>query len=57
MAKHPQQTNVRLDDQAKKDAQTVARHFNLNGASAAIRYALREVAREIEENISKSSEK
>ena len=50
MAKHAEQTNVRLDDQAKEDARAIAAHFNLNGMAAAIRYALREVARRIEED-------
>jgi hypothetical protein len=49
MAKHPEQTNVRLDEQAKKDARTIAQQFNLNGTSAAIRYALRDLARRIEQ--------
>lgn len=49
MPKHPQQTNVRLDDQAKQDARTIAQHYNLGGVAAAIRYALREVARQIEQ--------
>lgn len=48
MAKHPEQTNIRLDEQAKKDARAIARHYGLNGTSAAIRYALREAARKIE---------
>lgn len=48
--KHPQQTNIRLDDQAKQDARTIAERHNLNGMAAAIRYALREVARQIEDN-------
>jgi len=49
MAKHPEQTNVRLDEQAKKDARAIARHYGLNGSSAAIRYALRDVARRLEQ--------
>lgn len=36
-----------LDEQAKQDAKLIAAHFNLNGISAAIRYALREMARRI----------
>ncbi len=48
MPKHADQSNVRLDDQAKKDAETIARRHNLNGRSAAIRFALRELARKIE---------
>ena len=47
--KHPQQTNIRLDDQAKQDARIIAKHYNLSGVAAAIRYALREVARQIEQ--------
>lgn len=38
-----------FNDQAKKDARTVATRYNLNGVSAAIRFALREVAREIDQ--------
>lgn len=49
MAKHTEQMNVRLDEQAKKDARTIAAHYNLNGMAAAIRLALREMARRIEE--------
>jgi antitoxin component of RelBE/YafQ-DinJ toxin-antitoxin module len=49
MPKHPEQTNVRLDEQAKKDAREIARRYGLNGIAAAIRLALREVARRIEQ--------
>lgn len=42
------QSNVLLDEQAKRDARLIAAHFNLTGISAAIRYALRTVARQIE---------
>lgn len=47
--KRPQQFNALLDAQAKRDAAVIAKHFNLNGISAAIRYALREVARRLSE--------
>jgi hypothetical protein len=46
--KRAQQANVWLDDQAKADAQTIARYHGLSGVSAAIRFALRELARRIE---------
>lgn len=46
--KHKDQTNIRLDDQAKADARAIAQHYNLNGMAAAIRLALREMARKIE---------
>src|SRR5687768_4968483 len=49
MPKHVEQFNVRLDDQAKSDAKTIARRFHLNGIGAAIRYALREMARGLQE--------
>lgn len=49
MPKHAEQTNVRLDEQAKKDARVIAARFGLNGMAAAIRYALRELARKIEQ--------
>lgn len=49
MPKDPRQSNVLLDDQAKKDAHAIASRYNLNGISAAIRFALREVARQIEQ--------
>lgn len=51
MPKRPEQTNVFLDEQAKKDARFIAQHYNLNGTSAAIRYALRELARRVEYEI------
>jgi len=50
MPKHPEQTNIRLDEQAKQDARLIAQHYNLNGMAAAIRFALREIARQIEES-------
>lgn len=49
MAKHVEQFNVRLDGQAKADARTIARRFGLNGTAAAIRYALRNLARGLKE--------
>lgn len=49
MSKNPKQSNVWLDEQAKKDALLIAKHFNVRGISAAIRYALRELARQIGE--------
>lgn len=52
MPKRSDQTNVLLDDQAKKDARMVAKHFNLGSTSAAIRFALREMARKIEQELS-----
>jgi Arc/MetJ family transcription regulator len=42
-------TNIRLDEQARADARIIARHYNLVSTSAAVRFALREVARRIEE--------
>jgi len=45
----PEQTNIRLDEQAKQDAREIARRYNLNGTSAAIRLALRELARQIKQ--------
>ena len=50
MPKRPEQTNVLLDPQAKKDARAIAQFYGLNGVSAAIRYALREAARKIEQD-------
>lgn len=49
MPKHPEQMNVRLNEQAKQDAHLIAQHYGLNGIAAAIRFALREVARQIQE--------
>ena len=49
MPKRPAQTNVLLDEQAKKDARTIARRYGLNGVSAAIRFALRDMAHSIEQ--------
>lgn len=49
MPKHAEQTNVRLDEQAKKDARLIASHHGLNGMAAAIRFALREMARRLEQ--------
>lgn len=39
---------IRLDDQAEEDAALIQQHYSLNSRSAAIRFALREVARLIE---------
>ena len=49
MPKHVEQTNIRMDEQAKKDAHAIARRYGLNGMAAAIRFALREIARKIEQ--------
>lgn len=43
-----QRTNIRLDEQAQKDARAIAYHFNLGSTSAAIRFALRELARQFD---------
>lgn len=43
-----ERTNIRLDVQSRADAQAVATRYNLNSTSAAVRYALRELARRIE---------
>jgi len=40
-------TNIRLDDQAKADAQTVAKAYGLGSVSAAVRFALREIAKRV----------
>lgn len=40
-----QRTNIRLDEQARQDAQQIAQEFNLGSTSAAVRFALREVAK------------
>lgn len=39
---------IRLDDQAERDVTTIQEHYSLSSRSAAIRFALREVARLIE---------
>jgi hypothetical protein len=39
---------IRLDEQAEEDAALIQRHYSLSSRSAAIRFALREVARLIE---------
>ena len=38
-------TNILLDDQARKDAQWVAKEYGLRSVSAAVRFALREIAK------------
>lgn len=43
-----ERTNVRLDEQARNDARMIAYHYNLGSTSAAIRFALREIARRID---------
>jgi len=48
MADMKQRTNIRLDEQARGDARLIAQRFNLGSTSAAVRYALRDVARRIE---------
>jgi len=45
MPKDTRQSNVLLDEQAKKNARAIAARYGLNGMSAAIRYALHEVGR------------
>jgi Arc/MetJ-type ribon-helix-helix transcriptional regulator len=42
-------TNIRLDEQARADAALLVARHNLGSVSAAVRFALREVARAIEE--------
>ena len=44
-----QRTNIRLDEQAREDARLVAKQFNLGSTSAAVRFALRDLARRIEQ--------
>ncbi len=39
---------IRLDEQAEQDVATIQQHYGLRSRSAAIRFALREVARLIE---------
>ncbi len=56
MAKHAEQTNIRLDEQAKQDARAIAERYNLNGVAAAIRLALRELARRIEQEAGDDAE-
>jgi antitoxin component of RelBE/YafQ-DinJ toxin-antitoxin module len=41
-------TNIRLDDQAREDAQTVAKAYGLGSVSAAVRFALREIAKRVQ---------
>lgn len=48
LAAMAERTNIRLDDQARTDAQAVARRYNLGSTAAAVRFALRELARRIE---------
>jgi len=43
-----ERTNIRLDEQARADAQSIAHRYNLNSTSAAVRFALRDLARRIE---------
>lgn len=40
---------IRLDDQAERDVDQIQRHYSLRSRSAAIRFALREVARQIKQ--------
>jgi antitoxin component of RelBE/YafQ-DinJ toxin-antitoxin module len=40
-------TNIRLDDQAREDAQQIAKEYGLGSASAAVRFALREIAKRL----------
>jgi antitoxin component of RelBE/YafQ-DinJ toxin-antitoxin module len=42
---------IRLDEQSQEDARRIAERYNLGSTSAAIRFALREVARQIETNV------
>jgi Arc/MetJ family transcription regulator len=48
-------TNIRLDDQAKEDAAFVAEELALGSTSAAVRYALRELAKRIKKRKLRSS--
>ena len=40
-------TNIRLDDQARVDAQQIAKEYGLGSVSAAVRFALREIAKRL----------
>lgn len=44
-----ERTNIRLDEQARADARAIAEQYNLGSVSAAVRFALREVARRLED--------
>lgn len=44
-----ERTNIRLDEQARVDARAIADQYNLGSVSAAVRFALREVARRLED--------
>lgn len=48
MAVMSERTNIRLDAQARDDAQRIADHYNLRSVSAAVRYALRDAARRLD---------
>jgi hypothetical protein len=39
---------IRLDEQSENDLELIRKHYGLRSRSAAIRFALREVARDIE---------
>ena len=39
-------TNIRLDDQAREDAQRIAKEYGLGSVSAAVRFALRQLAKQ-----------
>lgn len=41
-----ERTNIRLDQQAKEDAKAIMSRYNLRSVSAAVRFALREIARD-----------
>jgi len=40
-------TQIRLDDQAREDAQRIAKEYGLGSTSAAVRFALREIAKKL----------
>ena len=42
---------IRLDEQSQEDARRIAERYNLGSTSAAIRFALREVARSLEDRV------
>lgn len=46
----PERTNIRLDSQARRDALTIAQYYGLKNMADAIRFALREIARRIEDD-------
>ena len=47
---------VRLDEQSQEDARRIAERYNLGSVSAAIRFALREVARNVAAGVAASGQ-